>query len=500
MTRPFRASLAATLALSLAACSMAPHYRVPTPIPAAPGQPAPTLPGTFKAEAGFNATTAWVPATPADEVPKGEWWRLFNDPALDALEAKVTVTNQNVAAARAAYLQARALVAEDRAALFPTVGVSASATRNGTLAKSGPSPVNSFTAQAAASWAPDLWGKVGDTVRAAKASAEASAADLANATLSARAELASDYLQLRGLDAQIALQDDTIAAYTRVLTITRNKLAVGNAAPADVDSAEAQLDAEQASGKDLARQRAQLEDAVAVLAGENPSTFHIMATAWQPVMPDVPGVLPAQVLQRRPDIASAERSVAAANANSGIQRAAFFPVVSLTGSVGGASATIGQLFAASSSLWSLGASAAETVLDFGARSAKVSQARQQYNAAVATYRQTVLGAFQQVEDNLAALSTWRLAHADLAAAAAAAGRNEAVARNQYLAGTVDFTTLATQKATANTARQDLVANEVDRQSAAVALIAAIGGQWDAAPAEPTTAGPTTAGPTPTAQP
>ena len=490
-TGRLRPALASTLALALGACSLSPHYRVPTPIPAAPGQPAPALPDTFKAAPG------WVPATPADGVPKGEWWRLFADPALDALEAKVVVTNQNVAAARAAYLQARAVVAEDRAALFPTVGATAGVTRSGTLASRGTTTATTatttatatpttYTAQLNASWAPDLWGKLGDTVRQAKANAQASAADLANATLSARAELASDYLQLRGVDAQIALQADTVAGYARSLTIARNKLAVGTAAPADVDTAESQLDSARASARDLDRQRATLEDAVAVLAGENPSTFHIARADWAPTMPEVPGVVPAQVLQRRPDVAAAERGVAAANYSIGIQRSAFFPSVSLGANLGSTSATLGQLFAASTSFWSLGASAAETLLDFGARSARVRQARAQYNAAVATYRQTVLAAFQQVEDNLATVSAARASHADLSAAANAAGRNELVARNEFQAGTVDYTTVATEKAIANAARKNLVANEVDRQTAAVSLIAAIGGQWDDAPITPPT--------------
>lgn len=471
MTPTLRACLSSALALALGACSLSPHYQVPTPIPAAPGQPAPALPPAFK------VAPDWVPARPADDVAKGDWWHMFGDPVLNGLEEKVVVTNQNVASARAAYMQARAVVRQDRAALFPTVGATAGASRSGTFAANSPA-VSSFTTQASATWAPDLWGKIGDTVRQAKASAQASAADLANATLSARAELASDYLQVRGLDAQIALANDTIEGYARALTVTRNKLAVGYAAPSDVDTAAAQLDNAKASLTDLHRQRAQLEDAVAVLAGENPSTFHIAAAPWQPTVPDVPGVVPAQVLQRRPDIASAERSVAAANYGIGIQRAAFFPAVSLFANVGSASASLGQLFAASTSFWSLGGSVAETLLDFGARSAKVAQARAQYNAAVANYRQAALAAFQQVEDNLAAVLTWRAAYADLDAAAAAAARNETVATHEYQAGTVDYTTVAAEKAIANGARENLITNIVDRQTAAVSLITAIGGQWD----------------------
>lgn len=462
MTRILHRSILSVSIATLSACSMAPAYHVPTSAP---------LPVSFKAAPG------WVPAAPADDVAKGAWWRLFNDPVLDALEEKVAVTNQNVAVARAAWLQARAVVSQDRAALFPTVTASGSATRNGALAGGTAVTVNNFNAQVGASWAPDLWGKLGDTVRQAKASAQASAADLANATLSARAELASDYLQLRGLDAQEVLLDDTIVAYTRALAITRNKYAAGTVSHADVYTAQSSLSNAQASRRDLDRQRAAMENAVAVLVGENPSTFTIARTAWQPTMPDVPGVVPAQVLQRRPDIASAERGVAAANANIGIQRSAFFPALTLSGAVGTSSAALSGLFTAATSFWSLGASAAETLIDFGARSAKVRQARQQYNGAVATYRQTVLTAFQQVEDNLAALSAYHDAYGDLATAADAATHAEAITRKEYLAGTVDYTTVTAAQATAFSARQGVIANVVNRQSAAVALIEAIGGEW-----------------------
>ena len=487
--RTLARTVASIGSLALGACSMAPAYHRPTPIPAAPGERAAALPGSFKAAPG------WVVAVPADDVAKGEWWKLFGDPVLDGLEERVAVTNQNVAAARAAWLQAGALVREDRAALFPTVGVNGGATHTGTFgngatvngagvsgggANGASTAGSSFTAQATASWAPDLWGKLGDTVRQAKASAQASAADLANATLSARATLASDYFQLRGVDAQAALLDETIAAYTRSLTVTRNKYAAGTVGRADVYSAEATLSNAQASRRDLDRQRAALEDAVAVLAGENPSTFHIAPAAWAPVMPEVPGVVPAQVLQRRPDIAAAERSVAAANAGIGIQRAAFFPAVTLNGAVGSTSSALSGLFGAATSFWSLGGTVAETLLDFGARSARVSEARQQYNGAVATYRQTVLGAFQQVEDNLAALAAYRDQHADLARSADAATHAEAITRAEYQAGTVDYTTVAVAQASAATARQAEITNVVNRQGAAVSLIAAIGGEWSAA--------------------
>ncbi|HZV08652.1 MAG TPA: efflux transporter outer membrane subunit, partial [Novosphingobium sp.] len=299
-------------------------------------------------------------------------------------------------------------------------------------------------------------------------------------TLSAQGELAADYFALRGIDAQKAMLDETIAAYERSLTITKNKYAVGTASSADVDTAQSNLSTALASRRDLDRQRTAYEDAIAVLLGENPSAFRLAAAPWAPGLPEVPSVLPADVLQRRPDIASAERAVAAANANIGIQRAAFFPSLTLAPYAETSAGSMNQLFAASTSLWSLGASSALTLLDFGARSAQVKQARAAYDKAVAAYRLAALQAFQQVEDDLSALSAYRAEQAHYATAAAAANRAEAVARNEYAAGTVDYTTVTTAQATAYTARVSLINNTVNQQTAAVSLIEAIGGHWDTA--------------------
>jgi len=470
MKRILPALFAAT---ALAGCSMAPRYHVPASVAQV---------SAFKADPG------WAPAAPADDVAKGQWWKLFGDPALDALEARVVITNQNVLSYRASYIQALEVVRANQAALFPTVGLNASGTRTGTFAAdstgtttgSGGSVSRTGTTlsgTATASWAPDLWGKLGDTKRQSAAQAEASAATLANATLSAQGTLAEDYFQLRGIDAQTAMLDDTITAYRRSLDITRNKYAAGTVSQADVDTAQTTLANAQATRRDLDRQRAALENAIAVLVGENPSTFTLAPARWQPVVPDVPGVLPGQILQRRPDIANAERTVAAANAAIGIARAAYFPTVTLSGSVGSSAASLGNLFASATSPWSLGASAAETLIDFGARTAKVKQARAAYNAAVATYRQTVLGAFQEVETNLSAVSAYRAEGDHYAIAAQAAARAEAITRNQYQAGTVDFTSVTTAQATAYTARVNLIQSTTNRQTTAVALIQAIGGDW-----------------------
>lgn len=476
-TRSLLPRMMAALGMTaLAGCNLAPHYQVPSSAPA---------------PAAFKGAPGWAVAQPADAVAKGEWWHLFRDARLDDLEARVVITNQTVAAARAAYDQARALVRQDRAALFPTVSAGAGVTRSGSFAANSTGTINSngtlsttgtrYNADVSASWAPDLWGAIGNTVRQAKASAQASAGQLANATLSAQGELASDYLQLRGLDAQKTLLDDTVTAYARSLKIAQNKYAGGTVSRADVYTAQSALSSAQASLRDLVRQRAAYEDAIAVLVGENPSTFAIVAAPWQQATPDVPAAIPAQVIQRRPDIAATERAVAAANAAIGIQKAAFFPSLSLSGSASTDAAALGSLFSAATSFWSLGASAAETLLDFGARSAKVAGARAAYNEAVANYRQSVLIAFQQVEDNLAAMAAYRGEVVDLAAAADAADHALTIALNEYKAGTVDYTNVVTAQATDYAARQKLIQTVVSRQIAAVSLIQALGGEWTAAP-------------------
>lgn len=469
MTRPPFAKFSVPLAaLWLAGCSMAPAYHVPTAVAPTPA---------FRAEPG------WAAAQPADAVAKGEWWHLFGDAVLDSLESRVVVTNQNVAYYRAAYAQALAAVRVDRAALLPGAGVTAGANRQGTVSGRG-TPASTFTVTGTATWTPDLWGSLSNTLSAGKATAQASAAQLANAALSAQGTLATDYFALRGIDADAAMLDDTIASYRKSLTVTRNKYASGTASSADVDTAQTTLANAEASRRDLARQRTGYETAIAVLVGENPSTFTLVAAEWHPVVPDVPGVVPSAVLERRPDVAAAERQVAAANAQIGVARAAFFPTVNLTASVGSDAGAVSKLFGAATSLWSLGASAAETLLDWGARSAKVAGARAAYDQTVATYRQTVLTAFQEVENDLSAVSAYRAENASYAQAAEAAIRAETVQRNSYQAGTVDFTAVTSAQALAYSARVNLITSTVNRQTAAVSLIQAIGGRWDAPTTQP----------------
>jgi NodT family efflux transporter outer membrane factor (OMF) lipoprotein len=457
------------LSVVVTGCNLAPTYRPPT---------------TVAIPAGFKEAPGWRTATPSDAVAKGAWWTLFGDDQLDALAAKVEVTNQTVAQYRAAYEAARAMTREERAALFPTVTAQVSTTRSGSsnqgsaLVSGTSSTVNQrYSLGIGASWEPDLWGKLGNGVHQARANEQASAGDLANATLAARGELVTDYLELCGIDAQRDLLDETIAAYARALTITQNKYKSGTVAHSDVDQAQTSLSNAQADRRDLDRQRALLEHAIAVLVGENPSSFAIAPAPWHPVVPSVPATLPSALLERRPDVTAAERRVAAANANIGIQRAAFFPQVNLSANDSLNSTSIGDLFAAPLSLWSLGFMGIETLLDFGANKAKLAQAHSEFDEAAAVYRQSVLTAFQQVEDNLAAGAAYADEAGMRARASAAADRAEIIARNQYLAGTVDYSQVIVAQTAAYSARQARIEAVVDQQTTATALIQAIGGNW-----------------------
>jgi NodT family efflux transporter outer membrane factor (OMF) lipoprotein len=468
--KPLAAILISAL---LAGCSFAPTYHRPALA---------TIPASFKEAPG------WRTAVPSDAVARGEWWALFNDPTLDALERKVIVSNQNLAAAKAAYDQARALVREQRAALFPTVDASAGATRVGSFGTARPtvgsgsgatssSGSQRYTLSVGATWEPDLWGRIGNAVSRAKAQAQASQSDLINATLSAQGELALDYVQLRGLDMQKEILTATVTAYARSLTITTNRYNAGVVARVDVLQAETALRNANADLSDLERQRAIFEHAIAVLVGENPSGFTLPATPWQRSVPDVPAILPSALLERRPDVAAAERRVAAANAGIGIERAAFFPTIGLSADTGFNSSSLSNLFTAASSVWSLGLTGALTLLDFGARAARVAEARAAYEQTVAQYRQTALTAFQQTEDALVAARVLSAVAQDRAAAAVAANRAEAIARNQYVSGQTGFAEVIVAQTAALSARTADVQAVVNRQTAAISLIQAIGGRW-----------------------
>lgn len=458
----------AALSALLAACAVGPEYQRPaTPVPAA-----------------FKEVDGWVLAAPADALDRGAWWGLFADPVLDMLASQVVVSNQNVAASTAAYAQARALVREQRATLFPTVNLSAGAARSGGgngppadggNARSG----NNFQLGLGGSWEPDVWGRLGRATSGAEASAQASAADLASATLSAQGELVANYLSLRQIDAQIRLLADTVAGFERVRQITQNRYTAGISAKTDLLQAQTQLANAQAEALGLTQQRAQLEHAVAVLVGQAPADFTLPAQPWVATIPTVPVGVPSTLLQRRPDIAAAERRVAAANEQIGIAQAAFYPSLNLSASYGLGTSRVADLFSASSSAWSLGVSAAQALFNAGATQARVDGARAAQEAAVARYRQTVLGAFQSVEDQLAAIRVLAQQQVLRQQASAAADQVEAQVLNRYNAGQVGFTEVVTAQVTALSARRALVQVQADRQIAAVSLIVALGGGWQA---------------------
>lgn len=419
---------------------------------------------------------AWVAATPADALERGPWWQLFGDPVLNGLAERVAVDNQNIAQAVAAYAQARALVAEQRAGLLPQVNLDLGATRRG---GGGNTPGSkSYQVSIGGSWEPDVWGRLRRGIDAARAGEQAGAADVAAARLSSQGELAADYFGLRGLDLQRALLAETITGYQRNLQITQNRYTAGIVARTDVLQAQTALANAQADALSLERQRAQLEHAIAVLVGVAPASFSLATQpAWAIVLPPAPVTLPSTLLQRRPDIAAAERRVASANEQIGIAQSAYYPSISLSGSAGLGAAAIGDLFKASSLVWSLGASLAQTIFNGGLTGARVEQARASYEAAAARYRQTVLTAFEDVEDQLVAARVLQQQLALREQASQAATLVEQQVLNRYSAGQVSYTEVITAQATALNARRALAQLQSDRQTAAVALIQSLGGGW-----------------------
>lgn len=468
-TRFFASTLLAIAAAALGACAVGPAYE----------RPSAPVPLTYR-----EAAPGWLPAAPADALDRGDWWALFGDADLDRLVSQVEVSNQNVAAAVAAFAQAQALVREQRATLFPSLTLDGGARRAGGASTGSNTRGNTLQASLGASWVPDVWGQLRHGVESAQAGAQASDADLAAARLSAQGEVATNYFSLRAADAQIDLLRRTVEGYERALTITRNRYAVGVAARTDVLQAQTQLASTRADLATLQGQRAQLEHAIAVLVGRAPGDFALPPSPWNEGVPSVPPGVPSTLLQRRPDIASAERAVAAANAQIGIQRSAYFPSFTLSGSYGVIGTRASDLFSASSSLWSLGVSVAQTLFDAGAIRARVEGAQAGRDAAVARYRQTVLAAFQGVEDQLA-LTRVLAEQADLRREASqAADLAEAQMLNRYVQGQVDYTQVVTAQASALSARRALAQLVAARQASAIALIQALGGGWHAPPVEP----------------
>ncbi|NML59662.1 efflux transporter outer membrane subunit [Massilia sp. RP-1-19] len=450
----------AVAAILLGGCAAGPAYQRPsTPEPAA-----------------FKEAPGWAPAAPADTLERGSWWTLFSDPILNELASQVEVSNQNVAAAVASYAQARALVQEQRASLFPEVGLNMSADRSG--GKSVDTQ-GSYRLSIGGSWEPDIWGRLRASVNAASAGAEASAADLAAARLSAQGEVAINYFLVREADAQLALLATTIDGYQRVLKITQNRFDAGIVAKSDVLQAQTQLANAQGDQLTIARQRAQFENAIAILVGKAPSGSGLAAAPWTGAVPDIPVGLPSTLLERRPDIAAAERRVAAANEQIGIARSAYYPSIGLSGSYGTGGSKVSDLFSVSNALWSFGLSAAQSIFNAGATRASVAGAGAQHQVTVARYRQTVLEAFGDVENQLAAARILASQQVLRKQASDAADQVEAQMLNRYKAGQVGYSEVVLAQASALSARRALVQVQADRQATAVALIQSIGGGWKA---------------------
>ena len=468
----FMPAIAAAALTLLTACTVGPNYV----------RPAAEIPGAYKEVEG------WKVAQPKDHLVRGAWWEIFDDPQLNALEEQANISNQSVMVAEAQFRQARALVQAARANYFPTVTVGASYTRSRASANVGgvtgttvasPTPTSNYMLVADASWEPDLWGRVRRTVEASKAAAQASAADLESTRLLVQAELAQDYFLLRVLDGQKQLLDETVVAFQKSLELTTNRYAAGVASKGDVFLADTQLKVTQAQAIDVGVLRAQLEHAIASLIGKPASLFSIPVAPLAAVPPGVPVGVPSELLERRPDIAGAERRVAAANAQIGVTEAAYYPTVTLSASGGFDSSSLSKWFAWPSRFWSVGPGISETVFDGGLRRAQTTAARAAYDGTIASYRQTVLTGFQEVEDNLAALRILDEESKVQDEAVKAARQSLAVALNQYKAGTINYlTVIVVQAATLN--------NEITalgilarRMTAATLLIKALGGGWDA---------------------
>jgi NodT family efflux transporter outer membrane factor (OMF) lipoprotein len=456
------AGLLAGAAMLLAGCMVGPDYVRPT-------APAP---------AAFKEAEGWKPAQPADTAPRGNWWEVFADADLDALEQQAELANQTVQAAAARVREAQAATQAMRAGLFPGVSGNAAAARS--ARSSGASSIaNSSNLGLDARWEVDLWGRVRRGVEASEATAQSAAADLAAAKLSVQALLAQNYLLLRVQDAQIRLLRDTVAGYQKSLDLTRNQYAAGIVSRGDVVQAEAQLKSTQAQVLEAAIARAQQEHAIAVLVGKPPSELAIAPRPLAPVFPAIPVALPSELLERRPDIAAAERHAATANAQIGVAQAAFYPSLSLSAGGGLQSSALGELLSLPNRYWALGAGLAQTIFDAGLRSAQQAQAIASYDETVANYRSTVLNAFQEVEDNLVALSLLEQQAAVQDEAVAAARQAVAIATNQYQAGIANYIVVVVLQTGALNSERTALAILGRRLTSSVGLIKALGGGWNA---------------------
>jgi NodT family efflux transporter outer membrane factor (OMF) lipoprotein len=450
-------------------CAIGPKYQVPVVA---------QTPVAFK-EIAENDT--WKMATPSDTLMKGNWWEIFGDPQLNKLEEMIDINNQNVKQAEANFRQARATVAANHANYYPTIGSTPAITQSDTGKTSGRGlggTSSSFSLPFTASWEPDFWGRVRLSVQNAVDTAQASAATLENARLSAQALLATDYFLIAGADMQQAVLKNTIEAYQKNLTLTMNRFNGGVASQSDVTLAQTQLLGAQAQSTDLRITRAQDEHAIAVLTGQAPSMVEIAELKMTPP-PPIPAAVPSVLLQRRPDIAINERQVAAANANIGIAQTAYYPTLTLSASAGFLSPNLQSLFTWAARTWSAGPSLSQTLFDFGRRGAQVENAQAAYDSTVAAYRETVLSAFQEVEDDLASLRYLAEEAQQQAQAVAAAEKSLALELDRYKAGTDSYLNVITTQTIALGDEQTAVTILQRRMTAAVDLVKALGGGWDA---------------------
>ena len=463
------------VAAYLAGCSFAPRYK----------RPAVETPATFKENSGTNNfdTNIWQVAQPNDAVIRTNWWELFDDTNLNSLEDELAISNQNIVASFEDFLAAHAMVGQARSQYFPTLTASPSVTRDqlysgGFALASSSRIINTFELPLDASWQPDLWGRVRNTVRSSIAQAQASAADLENTKLTAQSELASDYFQLRGQDALEQLFAETVEAYSNSLHLTTVLYRTGIDSEEDVVQAETQLRSTEAQATNLRILRAQLEHAIAVLIGRAPAELSIPQMPLTANPPNIPVAVPSYLLQRRPDIASAERAVASANAQIGVARAAYFPNLTLTATGGFEAPNIDTLLDWSSRVWSLGASASQSIFDAGQRYYTVAQYKAAYNASVAQYRQTVLTAFQGVEDNLSNLRILKVQIQQQEVAVQAALKYVNLANYRYKLGIDSYLNVIVAQTSYLSNRQTLINLYTQQMTDAVQLVENLGGGWD----------------------
>lgn len=493
-TKPFssaslpRAAASLALCALLGACAVGPDYQ----------RPALDVGAAYKE--GQVEVPGWKPAKPRDDADRGAWWKVYDDATLDGLLVQLNTSNQTIAQAEANYRQALGLVRGARSGFYPTVGAGAGMSRAGSGGQSGSSTgsgsnvSNQYSLTGSVSWELDVWGRVRRSVESSEASAAASLADLGATRLSAQAALVQTYLQLRVLDEQKRLLDATVAAYEKSLKLTQNRYEVGVAGQADVAVARTQLESTRAQSIDLDWQRGQYEHAIAVLMGQAPSQFSLPPAVFTLRLPQIPVGLPSELLERRPDVAAAERRAAAANAQIGVAQAAWFPSLTLSADGGFRNGEFAELLTAPARFWSLGPALALTIFDGGAREAQVEQARASYDSQAAAYRQAALTGLREVEDYLIQLRVMEQEQIVQRRALESARESLRLIQNQYQAGLVDYLSVAVVDATALSSERNALSLMGSRLVASVNLIVALGGGWEGLPVETASAAPASPAP------